>query len=178
LLNSKIDIADGSINVSEFRALGSAFMASSQGTITISPVLTNSMIRDLPVQLALGRNLAARAGFRNVSGTNNPYVEIGTVARISGTVGNPQTKVDYARIAVLTGEQLIGGTAGEVLRGIGGASSGTNASVGNVIQSLGGLLGSRTANPGTNSSAVTNQPATTNQAPLSEILKLLGPRKK
>ncbi len=173
-LTSEIRIADGNINLSEFRAVGSAFAASSQGTIAIAPVLNDSKIQKLPVNFALGRNLAAQARFKDSADTNNPYVDLGTIAHVSGTIAKPETKVDYARIALLTGEQLVGGAAGEVLRTIGG----TNVGVGNLIQGLGGILGGKSATTNTHPTNGTNQPAATNEAPLSDILKLLGPKRK
>ncbi|HEU5125057.1 MAG TPA: AsmA family protein [Verrucomicrobiae bacterium] len=178
-LTSEINIANGNINLSEFRAKGDAFAASSQGTIAIAPVLTNSVIQNLPVNFALSRNIAARAGFKNPGDTNNAYVDLGAIAHVSGTVGDPQPEIDYARIALFTGQQLIGGTAGEVLRSIGGSGNGTNAGVGNLIQGLGGLLGGKPAQTNApNGGSTTNQSAPTNEAPLLDILKSLGPRKK
>ncbi|HLP76891.1 MAG TPA: AsmA family protein, partial [Candidatus Paceibacterota bacterium] len=179
-LVSDIRIGNGNINLAEFHAVGSAFAASSQGNISIAPVLNDSRIEKLPVNFALGRNLAARAGFKGSSDTNDSFVDLGTIATVSGTIGSPDTKVDYARIALLTGEQLVGGTAGQVLRTLGGTGSGTNGNVGNLIQGLGGILGQKQAAPTNAPSATTpatNQPAATNE-PLSDILKLLGPRKK
>jgi hypothetical protein len=192
-LLTDIDIADGVIKLGQVRATGSAFAANTQGSINIAPVLDNSPIQRLPIHFALGRTLAARAGFKGSADTNNAYVDLGPIAHVTGTIGSPETKVDYPRIALLTGEQLIGGTAGEVLRSVGGAASGTNV-VGNLIQGIGGLLGGKSQPPATNTPAPTvtpdptnaivpatntapiEAPAGTNQSPLRDLLKVLGPR--
>jgi uncharacterized protein involved in outer membrane biogenesis len=183
LLVADIDAGNGKIDISQFRAAGTAFAASSMGTITIASVLTNSPINNLPVNFSLGRSLAARAGFKGSADTNNAYVDLGTIAHVKGTVGKPDPKVDYARIALLTGQQFIGGTAGEVLRGVGGVTTGTNGAVNNLIKGIGGILGGKPSTPAnasapTNAPPTTNTPPATNTSPLDGVLQLLGPKAK
>ena len=134
-------IGNGNINLSPFKAVGSAFSATSQGTITIADVLTNSPINNLPLDLALPTQLAVKARLASANANNQAYVDLGKIATVSGTLGDPKTKVDLVTIGLLTSRVLggsVGGTAGNILKGVGG---------------LGGLLNGQ-------SQSNTNAPAT------------------
>jgi hypothetical protein len=121
-------IGNGVINLTQLKAVGPAFTASSQGTITIANVLTNSPINDLPVNIALAAPLAKKARLAPANlATNTAYVDLGRLARIGGTIGDPKTKEDTVAIGLLTARAAlggyggpVGGEAGKVLKGIGG----------------------------------------------------------
>lgn len=145
-------IGSGNIELTQVKAVGSAFAASSQGTITIANVLTNSAINNLPVDLALSVSLAQKANLASANANaNSGYADLGRIATVSGTIGNPKTKVDYARIALLTGKSIegipgvVGGKAGQIIKG---------------VEGLGGLLGGQGQN-----AANTNLPPATTNAP-------------
>jgi hypothetical protein len=159
-LDANLAFGEGRITLQQFQAAGPAFAGTSQGTVRIARVLTNSPIQNIPVNFALSQSLANRAGFRS-SGTN-AYVDLGTVAHIRGTLGDPDPKVDYARLALITG-QMLGGAA---------PGAGTNI-VGGLLQ---GLLGGRnvTSTNAPPAPATNSPPATrTNENRSGTILDLL-----
>ncbi|MDB6064569.1 MAG: hypothetical protein JWR26_777 [Pedosphaera sp.] len=158
---ANIRIGNGTIEITQFNAVGSQFSASSQGTITISPVLTNSPINNLPVVLALPVSLAKKAGLAPANlATNATSVDLGKIATVSGTLGDPKTKTDNVAIGLLTTKALggvVGGDAGKILKGVGG---------------LGGFLGGQApAAPGTNQPPAT--PPSTNKPAKSNPFDLL-----
>lgn len=125
-LTANVNIGNGTINVAQFKAQGSAFAASSQGNVQIANVLSNSPIQNLPVNFALAGPLATKAKLAPANaGTNQAYVDLGKIATVGGTIGDPKTKIDYVTLGVITaravgGSGLIGGSAGKVLNSIGG----------------------------------------------------------
>jgi len=61
------------------------------------------------VNLALPAALAQKANLASANANaNSGYADLGRIATVSGTIGNPKTKVDYARIALLTGKSIEG----------------------------------------------------------------------
>ncbi|HWF18112.1 MAG TPA: AsmA family protein, partial [Verrucomicrobiae bacterium] len=123
-LTADVTIGNGSIKITQFKAAGSAFSASSQGTVAIANVLSNSPIHDLPVNFALAGPLAAKARLMpSNANTNAAYVDLGKIATVQGTIGDPKTKVDYATIGLITARAaggIIGGSTGNILKGAGG----------------------------------------------------------
>jgi hypothetical protein len=145
-------IGSGKINLTQVKVIGSAFSDSSPGTITIANVLTNSTIDNLPVDISLPVSLARKANLLSANAnTNSGYADLGKIATVTGTVGDPKSKLDYPRIALLTGKSIegipgvVGGKAGQILKG---------------VEGLGGLLGGQGQN-----AANTNQPPATTNAP-------------
>src|SRR4029079_12074794 len=120
-LVANVRIADGKINLTQCQLAGEAYAASSQGVVSIARVLTNSPIENIPIEVALSRSLAHRAGIKTASSDPNAaYVNLGRVAHVEGKLGDPKAKADTARMAVLTAGSLVGGEAGQILRGLGG----------------------------------------------------------
>jgi hypothetical protein len=150
-------IGGGQIELTQFKAVGAQFSATSQGTITIAPVLTNSPINNLPLDIALPVSLAKKAGLApaNVD-TNTTYVDLGKIATIGGTIGAPKTKTDMVAIGILTAKSVggipgvSGSEAGKILKGVGG---------------LGGLFGGQGPTNSVTNQPRANQPPATNQPP-------------
>ncbi len=143
-------IGNGTIHLTQFKAVGSEFSARSQGTITIANVLTNSPVNNLPVDFSLPTLLAKKAHLAPSNmNTNAAYVDLGKIATVAGTVGNPKTKIDYAAISLLTIKSIVGipgavgKESGQILKG---------------VEEFGGILGGK-------SSSNTNQPSTTSTNP-------------
>jgi uncharacterized protein involved in outer membrane biogenesis len=143
-------ITNGNIHLTQFKAVGSEFSARSQGTITIANVLTNSPVNNLPVDFSLPTLLAKKAHLAPSNmNTNAAYVDLGKIATVAGTVGNPKTKIDYAAISLLTLKSIVGipgavgKESGQILKG---------------VEGFGGILGGK-------SSSSTNQPSTTSTNP-------------
>lgn len=124
-------VAGGNVDLSQFRAMAAEFTVRSQGTLTLANVLTNSTINDLPVILALPPAAAKKAGLATANaGQSADYVDLGKVATVGGTFGDPKLKIDYSAIALLTGKAVlgaadaIGGDAGKILKDVKGVTGG------------------------------------------------------
>ncbi|MDX1951449.1 MAG: AsmA family protein [Verrucomicrobiota bacterium] len=186
-INANALIQKGNVDLKEFAIQSEAFFATSQGSIKLEPVLTNSPL-NLPITLSLRRSLAEKA---NLLPQGTPeaakYAELPKFVTIKGTLGAPETdlnKLALAGIAArgISGIPGVGEKAGNVLEGVGNILSGqgggtnTNSSPAKLIDGLGGLLG-RDKSSATNSTppASTNSPATNKPARLNpfDLLKSL-----
>ncbi len=195
----------GKVNVKRLLTTSAAFYASSEGSITLAPSLTNSTLR-LPVRFALSKGLAQQ--LKLVGGTPMPgteYIELPPMVNVSGTVGNPKVETDKVRIAAILAGSLAGstqGSTGDILKGVsnllqGSTPRGTNAPTGGTNAPTGGTTGdilkgvsnllqggtSRNTNiiktnaiAGTNATTGgTNAPA--QRSPLDMIKDLIPPKK-
>jgi hypothetical protein len=175
-VNGDVVIADGKINLNGFQVLSEAYMLKTHGIIPIAKELTNSALPDLPLELSLTRNVAVRASLAPANTpTNTAYVPLPIFARVGGTIGNADTKIDKVVIGTTIAKAAankfdlggkVGGDAGKLLQGVLGGGSNTNASgttetnkstAGSVLQGLQGILGGSGAK--TNGAADTNKPA-------------------
>ena len=111
--------------------------ARSQGLhITLAEALNKSTINNLPVNLSLPIALAKKAELTPLNmNSNTAYVDLGKVATVGGTIGDPKTKTDYVAIGLLTTKAVVGipfvagKEGGKILRGVeklGGILSGKN----------------------------------------------------
>ena len=160
----------GHVNLTQALVQSPAFEAAAKGDIILAPVLNNSAL-NIPVSISLGRQLAQRFNLAPADMTTNTlFVKLPDFLTIKGTVGDVKTE---RKDSVL---------AGMALKGAAGAASGT---VGNILNSVGGLLGGGTKSANTNAATGTNTPSTStnapaqNQNPVDNLLKgLFGPKKK
>lgn len=190
-ITAQAKMGGGRIDLTQALIRSASLEAGSTGSIAIASDLMQSPL-DLPVTVALRRDLAQRARLVGAdTPTNATYVAIPPLASVKGTLGAPAPEVDKVRAGALAARGLaglVGGQAGQALGGVadlvsgvsGGGASRSNV-VGNVIQSLGGLLGGR---PATNTAATgtiaTNAPATNAPVkdPVGGLLRgLLEPKK-
>jgi hypothetical protein len=185
--------ASGKVNLQQASIQSSAFRADATGIITLAPVLTNSTIK-IPVSVWLSQPIARRVNLVSAdTPTNAPYVKLPDFVTETGTVGDPKAQINKLAVIALAAKGIggslsgVGGTAGNILQGLGALGGGTGTSgtnsagastnkVGNLLQGLAGILGGNTPAdtnaPGTK--AATNQPA-----PLNNLLNdLLAPPKK
>jgi hypothetical protein len=154
-VDAQMSIAKGTVTMPGANFESSVFRGGASGTITMSDVLTNSALNNLPVDIALRRNVADAARFTPPgTPTNAQFVALPRFVSVGGTVGEPKTKIDTiatARLLAGTVGNHLGGDAGRVLQGLGnlGGGSSTNAggtngpstnAVGNLIQGIGNLL--------------------------------------
>lgn len=158
----------GQVQLQQALVQSPAFQAQATGTITLAPVLTNSTIQ-IPVAVWLERGVAQRINLAGNTPPDAPYAKLPDFLTMTGTVGDPKRKINYAALggALLQGIGGKPGQAGSALQGLSGllggkgATSpnppGTNQQKGNLLQGLGGLLGSGQTNaPATNQSPVNN----------------------
>ena len=180
-VNGDVTIADGKINLNQMEVLSEAYMMKTHGIIPIAKELTNSALPNLPLELSLTRNLAVRASLAPANTpTNTAYVALPVFARVGGTIGNVDTKIDKVVITTTIAKAAaskfdlpgkVGGDAGKILQGVIGGGSNTNAAgttetnkstAGSVLQGLQGILGGKT-----------NAPADTNkQAPAGGLFDI------
>ena len=156
----------GRVQLLQTEVRGNAFQAQAAGELSLAPILTNSTIQ-IPVQVALGRSLAAQAGLVNASTpTNAAYVSLPNFLKMKGTLGSPKADIDKIALVALAAKAG-GGVAGQ----IGGP---TGKKVGDALSAVGGLFG------GKNTPAAgvqTNSPAT-NAAPAPNLFDLFKKPKK
>jgi uncharacterized protein involved in outer membrane biogenesis len=187
-------ITNGVLTLQQAMVQSSVFQADAGGTVTLQPILTNSIVQ-IPVSVSLGRSVAERLNLAANTPSNVAYVKLPDFLTMKGTVGNPKTDINKLALAGTLlkgiGGAIPGGSGktGNLIQGLGGllggnAPAGTNAPgtttnrPGGLLQGLGGLLGGNT--PGTTNApnVSTNQPST-NQSPLNNLFNgLLGPKKK
>ncbi|SRR5581483_6108787 len=166
-LAANLKIGNGTINITQLKAVSPMFTASAQGTIAIANILTNSPINNLPVDIALPVGVAKTARLAPPDlATNASYVDLGTIYHVGGTLGDPKPKADEIAIAKLTARALpvdkflnkvpgLGGVLGQGTNQPG--TNSTGSSVGNVLK---GFLNRQ--EPANTNSGATNQPAKPN----------------
>lgn len=181
-INAQATISNGTVHLPGAIAESSVFRGGMSGTVTMDEVLTNSVLNNLPVDIALRRNVSDAARM-TPSGTpaDVQFVTLPRFVSVAGTVGNPKTKIDtiaVTRLLAGTVGNYLGGDAGKILKGIGnlGTGSSTNASgtnttstnaVGNLIQGLGSLL----QKPAKTNATTTNAPVKKGGFKLNDLIK-------
>jgi len=149
-------IGSGQVQLQQAMVQSSAFEADATGTITLAPILTNSPIQ-MPVSISLSRSVAEQINLVPANApTNTAYVKLPDFLTMRGTVGQPKTDINKVALA------------GTVFRGISSLVP-SNGKSGNIIQGLGGLLGT---------AANTNAAPATNQTPVNNLLNQLFKPKK
>lgn len=118
-------ISNGVVNLTKFLAQSPVVIVEAHGDIHLAPVLTNSPM-NIPVEVWLPNDYAKR-----FTGSQFPpdstYGKLTHFVDVRGTVGTPDVKVEKAKLigsAVIgnlgTLGGVIGGKAGETLKGVGG----------------------------------------------------------
>lgn len=157
----------GRVQLQQTEVRGAAFQAQAAGDLTLAPILTNSTIQ-IPVQVALGRSLAAQAGLVSASTpTNAAYVSLPDFLKMKGTLGNPKAEIDKLALVALAAKAG-GGIAGQI-----GGTSGDK--VGSALNALGGLLGGGKSAP---AAGTQTNSTVTNAAPAPNLLDLFKKPKK
>lgn len=185
--------AGGKVNLQQAVIESPAFLAEATGTIALAPVLTNSTIH-IPVSVSLSQPIAQRINLVPPgTPTNAPYAKLPDFFTEVGTIGDPKPDVKTMVLVKLAATGIggalphIGGTAGNLMQGLGilgggNAGTGTNANQstnkgGSLLHDLGGLLGGNAA-ANTNANPQTNQPPASQQQPLNNLLNnFLRPKK-
>jgi uncharacterized protein involved in outer membrane biogenesis len=183
----------GKVTIEKATVESAAFRADATGAIVLAPVLTNSTL-NIPVSVSLSQPIARRLNLvSSDTSTNAPYAKLPDFFSEVGTVGNPKPEVKTMALLKLAAQGIggalpIGGTAGNILQGLGLGgnknTSGTNAPAtnkgGNLLQGLGGLLGGGNPPANTNSTPSNTNPTPppAKQQPLNNLLNdLLKPKK-
>jgi len=170
LIQARATVGSGRVQLQQTEVRGAAFQAKATGDLNLAPILTNSTIQ-IPVQVALGRAQAAKAGLVDANTpTNAVYVSLPDFLKMKGTLGNPKPDIDYVALGSLALK-----AGGGISTQIGGK---TGDKVGSALNALGGLLGGSKNAPATGTQ--TNVPSTkaTNGAPAPNLLDLFKKPKK
>ena len=157
----------GKVTLEQASIESPAFRADATGTIVLAPVLTNSSLH-IPVSVSLSQPIASRLNLVPAgTPTNALYAKLPDFFTEVGTVGNPKPEVKTLALIKLAAQ------------GIGGALP-IGGTAGNVLHGLGGLLGGGTAPATTNNTppATNPAPAPAPQQPLNNLLNnFLKPKK-
>lgn len=157
----------GRVQLQQTELRSAAFHAQAAGDVTLAPILTNSTIQ-IPVQIALGRAQAAKAGLVDASTpTNAVYVSLPDFLKLKGTLGSPKADIDKIALGALA-LKAGGGISSQI-----GGKDGDK--VGSALNALGGLLGGGKSAPAAGTQ--TNVPAT-NAPPAPSLLDLFKKPKK
>ena len=149
-LHLQCKIAGGTAEFTDGLIQSSALRISAPGTITLTPIITNSPL-NFPVDIGLQESLGKRIG---LSSTNGGYANLPSgCLTVRGTVGNPDVKPDTTKLLLLGGKAVLGvvgnsaGALGNVLNQATGTNglSATNV-LGNALKGLGGLFGKDSTN--------------------------------
>jgi uncharacterized protein involved in outer membrane biogenesis len=147
-VSAAVKIGSGVVNLTQSMVRSPAFQAEASGTVTLDPVLTNSVVQ-IPVKISLSQPIAKKLNLTQTTATNAVYYALPDFVTLRGTVG--QIKPDINKGA-------LGGLALKTVTGaIPSAGQSTLGTVGNLL--------------GIKSSGQTNQPAATNQSPVKSLLK-------
>ncbi|MCX7867670.1 MAG: AsmA-like C-terminal region-containing protein [Limisphaera sp.] len=152
---------EGRVQVATAEVHSAAFQAHATGDIMLASDLAQSTLH-IPVRVALERSLAERIGLASVP--NQPYTPMPDFLTLRGTLVAPKAEVNRLALA-----GLAAASGASLLRNLGSA---TTEQAGNVLGTLGQLLGAPAPLPSTNAAA-TNAPPRTNAPP--SLLDLLRP---
>ena len=163
----------GRIELKQAQVQSPAFEANANGNIALASTLSKSSVH-IPVSISLSRDIAQKLNLLPANlATNALYAKLPDFFTMKGTLGNIQKDISKTALASIA------------FKGLGSIpASGT---VGNVLHSLGGLLGGGANSGNTNAQQTsTNAPANTgtnappnNQNPVGNLLNnLFGPKKK
>jgi hypothetical protein len=152
-------VGGGQVNIRDLNLASQSFRLQTRGNVSLSPVLTNSTLSGFPVELALSRSLAAQAGLGGANDLDTNYVNLGQLATVTGTLGDPKTKLDMVRIGLLTAQGVAN------IEGVKGTGAGA------IIEGLGGLLGGGSR---TNQTATTNSPDTSRKEAVDSLMRGIG----
>jgi len=164
-VNTSVRAKGGKIEIPAFVTQSPLFRGESSGSIPIADVIDNSPL-NLPIEISLPRELAAKIGFANVS-TNEPYFKLPAFVQLNGTIGKFDPKVDKAKLGSLAA-MGIGGAVQKYIPGEKGQQ------IGGAINAIGGLFGGKPAATNAPQSGSTNAPATNSPAksnPLQDLLR-------
>jgi hypothetical protein len=152
------NMGGGQVVLDQALVQSSAFEALAKGTVSLAAEVTNSKVQ-IPVSISLSRALAQRASLLPANTpTNQAYVKLPEFVTLKGTVGNPKTDINKLALA------------GTLLQGVGGALPSGSGQAGQLIQSLGGLLGGGASAPaGASAAAGTNAPAPATNRPANPL---------
>ncbi len=163
-------VGAGRVDIPRAFVQSAAFQADARGTVTLAPVLTNSVL-EIPVAVSLRRAIAEKASLLPANTpTNITYVKLPDFLTIKGSAGDPKADINKLALASLTIKSGVG------LTGNTGNASVDTAS--GIIGAVGDLLGGGAAASRTNapSAGVTNAPTHKPALPISPLLDLLKKR--
>lgn len=181
-ITAKAVVGGGKVDIQKALVQSPAFFADAKGSITLAPVLTNSVL-DIPVGIALKESLGKKVG---LAAASEGYSRMPEFLTVKGTLGGPKPDIAYAKLVLLAGKAglgIAGGSAGalgqkasgliDAITGGGSPASATNSAAkpANALgNALGNLLGGGAPR--------TNTTAKTNAAPAIDLLDLFKKPKK
>ena len=158
-INTRIDLGNGKISLTDIFLESPAFQAQIRGEIPIADVLNNSPLREIPADFYLSSYLARKSNLMPAGAAQNAaYVKMPNFVKLAGTMQTPSVELDRTVLATLTLKSLSG------IQGVAGTDAGK------AIQSVGNLLSGQKSS-GTNKVAGTNAPATNASPSVLDLFK-------
>jgi hypothetical protein len=164
-LGADAKITDGKVQLNQFSLVSPAFIASTRGEIPLAKNLSQSPIRNWPVDFALPRALAERMRLaKKDAADTNAFVSLPNFVQAIGTLGNAGTKVDSVALLQF---------GARTLTEIPGVGKDTTKFINQADNLLGGRLTGNTnrTNQATTNAASTNDPLNSISRKLGDLLK-------
>jgi hypothetical protein len=160
LMTANLSAGNGQLQIENVVVQGAAYQATTEGTIPIADVLTNSPL-NMPVQLNLANNLAQRSRLTSTTSGTSAYSPLPQFLTIVGTVGQPKEKINKLALAATTAQ-----TIGNIIGGKNGQT----------VSALGGLLGGSKSQPATGATTNTAPPSKSNanKSSVNDLLNGVG----
>lgn len=158
-INTRIDLGNGKISLTDVFLESPAFQAQIRGEIPIADILNNSPLQEIPAEFYLSSYLARKSNLMPAGAAQNTaYVKMPNFVKLTGTLQTPAVELDKAVLASLT------------LKSLGGISGIQGTDAGKAIQGVGNLLSGQRPT-GTNTTTGTNAPGTNASPNLLDLLK-------
>jgi len=109
IINAQAKAGEGRIDLQSATVQSPAFKADARGAIALAPVLTNSTL-NLPVSVFVSQPIAKQLNlaYSNTQ-SNAAYVALPQFLTLTGTLGQPEKKINSLALAGLTVQSLGGG---------------------------------------------------------------------
>src|SRR5262249_30977112 len=107
-VGARADVSTGTVQLRSFSVQSPTFQATSAGAIPLADPLEASRLNDLPMDIALDRNTAAKARLASLnSDPNAAYVTLPRFLKVGGTLAKPEPKTDIAALARSAGTDAL-----------------------------------------------------------------------
>ena len=107
IISAQATAGNGLVNLQSATVQSAAFEADASGNIKLNSVLTNSTI-NIPVTVSLSQSIAKQLNV-TASSTNSAYVPLPQFLTMTGTIGDPQKKIDKLALAGVAVQSVGGG---------------------------------------------------------------------
>jgi len=104
-ITAKGTAGNGVVNLQSAMVQSAAFEADASGTITLAPVLTNSVI-NIPITISLSRSIAGQLNLAAANNATGAYVPLPQFVKMTRTLGDPKPEISKLALVGITVESL------------------------------------------------------------------------